>query len=128
MQESKSRIVPSLLYRDASAAIQWLCQVFGFTRHAVYEGEGGAIQHAELTMGGGMVMLGSASDEASAEGSGGICLIVDDADAVHAEVLSAGGKITRPLEDKPYGGRAFSCLDPEGKEWHIGTYNPWAIK
>jgi uncharacterized glyoxalase superfamily protein PhnB len=36
-------------YRNAAAAIDWLCNVLGFARHAVYPGPDGTIQHAELT-------------------------------------------------------------------------------
>ena len=49
-----------MLYRNAPAAIDWLCRVFGFERHAVHPGPDNTIMHAELTLGGGMIMLGSA--------------------------------------------------------------------
>jgi len=35
MPESRSTVIPGHRYRNAPAAIDWLCQVFGFTRHAV---------------------------------------------------------------------------------------------
>jgi uncharacterized glyoxalase superfamily protein PhnB len=59
-----ARIIPTLRYRDAAAAIDWLCRAFGFARHLVVEGEGGRIAHAELTFAGGMIMLGSTGDDA----------------------------------------------------------------
>ena len=52
----------ALQYQDAPAAIDFLCKAFGFEKKAVYEGEGGSIAHAELTLGNGMVMLGSAKE------------------------------------------------------------------
>src|SRR5580698_3621773 len=60
---SKSTVIPALRYRNAPAAIDWLCSVIGFERHAVYEGPEGTIGHAELTLNGGMIMLGSAKDD-----------------------------------------------------------------
>ena len=60
---SKSTVIPALRYRNAPAAIDWLCQVLGFERHAVHEGPGGTVGHAELTLNGGMIMLGSAKDD-----------------------------------------------------------------
>jgi uncharacterized glyoxalase superfamily protein PhnB len=51
-------------YRTAPNAIEWLCRVFGFEKHAVYTGPGNTIMHAELTLGGGMIMLGSMNDKA----------------------------------------------------------------
>jgi len=38
----------------------------GFCPHAVYPGPDGTIQHAELTLGGGMIMLGSVRNDESA--------------------------------------------------------------
>jgi uncharacterized glyoxalase superfamily protein PhnB len=29
------------------------------------------------------------------------------------------------LETKEYGGKAFTCRDPEGHIWSIGEYDPW---
>ena len=66
---TKSTIMPGLRYQDAAAAIEWLCNVLGFERHAVYPGPDGTIGHAELTLNGGMVMLGSQKDDGMAEDS-----------------------------------------------------------
>ena len=55
---SSSTIIPTLRYRDAAAAIEWLCLAFGFERHLVVPGDGGTIAHAQLTFGRGMIMLG----------------------------------------------------------------------
>ena len=41
MPETRSTVIPALRYRDAHAAIDWLCNVIGFERHAVFEGENG---------------------------------------------------------------------------------------
>jgi uncharacterized glyoxalase superfamily protein PhnB len=56
----------------------------------------------------------------------GAYLVVNDADKVHARVLEAGGEVVLPLQDEDYGGRGFTCRDPEGHIWSIGTYDPWA--
>ncbi len=60
----KSPVIPSMRYRDAAAAIDWLCRVLGFARHMVVKGEGNSIAHAQLTLGDGMIMLGSERDDA----------------------------------------------------------------
>jgi uncharacterized glyoxalase superfamily protein PhnB len=52
MSEFHSNLILSHRYRNAPVAIDWLSKVFGFERHAVYEGENGSIAHAELTLGG----------------------------------------------------------------------------
>src|SRR3546814_1865457 len=50
-----STIIPCLRYRDALAAIDWLCRAFGFEKHAVYA-DGDTVHHAQLTFGNGMVI------------------------------------------------------------------------
>jgi uncharacterized glyoxalase superfamily protein PhnB len=137
MPESRSTAIPALRYRNAPAAINWLCQVFGFERHAVYEGEAGTIGHAELTLNGGMIMLGSAKDDEfghrfkSPDEVGGVetrstYIVVADADATHARAVATGATIIRPLQNTPYGSREFAVKDPEGHSWSAGTYDPWA--
>ena len=51
-------VFPTLRYKDASAALEWLVRAFGFEEKAVYRGEDGAIQHAELRLGTGMIVFG----------------------------------------------------------------------
>jgi uncharacterized glyoxalase superfamily protein PhnB len=136
---SPSTIMPAMRYRNAPAAIDWLCQVFGFARHAVYPGPDNTIGHAELTLGGGMIMLGSYKDDAygrgfkSPEDAGGFetrgtYVIVADADAVYGKAKAAGGTIVRELQNTDYGSREFTVKDLEGHSWSVGTYNPWAAQ
>ena len=136
MTASRSTVIPGHRYRNAPAAIDWLCQVFGFVRHAVYEGENGAIGHAELTLGDGMIMLGSVKDDEyghgfkSPEELGGVetrsvYLVVPDAEAAYARAVAAGATIIRPLQETPYGSREFAVKDSEGHSWSAGTYDPW---
>ena len=136
MPEFRSTVIPAHRYKNAPAAINWLCTVFGFERHAVYQGEDGTILHAELSLGNGIVMLGSAKDDEYARGfkspeelggveTCGIYLVVPDADVAHARAVAAGAAVTRPLQDTPYGSREFAVKDPEGHTWSVGTYDPW---
>jgi uncharacterized glyoxalase superfamily protein PhnB len=136
MSEFRSSVIPGHRYRNAPAAIDWLCKVFGFERHAVYEGENGTIAHAELTLGNGMIMLGSGKDDEfgrsfkSPEELGGVetCslyIVVPDADAAYARAVAAGAVVITPLHDTPYGSRDFTVKDPEGHTWNVGTYDPW---
>ena len=57
-----STIIPSLRYDDALKAIDWLCNAFGFEKQAVYADDKGVVQHAQLTFGNGMIMLGSTAN------------------------------------------------------------------
>lgn len=132
-----STVIPSMRYRDAPAAIEWLCRVFGFEKQAVYANEDGTIAHAQLTLGAGMVMLSSATlntpysilvrqpDEIGGAETTSPCLIVSDPDAVYARAKAAGAEFPMDIADMSYGGRAFTCRDPEGHLWNVGSYDPW---
>ncbi|HRO58954.1 MAG TPA: VOC family protein [Burkholderiaceae bacterium] len=134
---TRSTIIPCLRYRDAPAAIDWLCKVFGFEKQLVVPNDDGSIAHAQLALGNGMIMLGSVPstetefgrlmkqpDEAGGETQSAY-LIVGDADAVYARAKAAGAKIAIEIKDEDYGGRGFSFHDPEGHLWNVGTYDPW---
>ena len=58
----KANVMPCLTYRDAPAAVEFLCRAFGFEKKMVVPGAGNTIAHAELTLGNAMVMLGSTKD------------------------------------------------------------------
>jgi len=133
-----STVIPALQYQDAPAAIEFLCRAFGFERHAVYEGEGGTIAHAQLTLGNGMIMLGSVKDTdygkllVRPRAAGGVTMsvyiVVQDPDAHFVRAKAAGAEITREPETQDYGGRDYTCKDPAGNVWSFGTYDPWAAK
>ena len=131
-----STVVPCLRYQDAPAAIDWLCHCLGFEQRLVVPNKSGSIAHAELVLGGGMVMLGSQIDDAHGQvlttpaKVGGLqtqtsWVRVQDADDVYARVVNSGADIVEAIDDAPYGGRGFTCRDPEGHVWHVGTYDPW---
>ncbi|HKO42344.1 MAG TPA: VOC family protein [Pyrinomonadaceae bacterium] len=136
-EQTKSTVIPGLRYRNAPAAIDWLCNVLGFEKQLVVPGDtNDSVLHAQLTLGGGMIMLGSVNDNdfgrlmAQPEEIGGketqCCyVLVEDADAVYERVKASGVEIIMPIKDEEYGGRAFTCRDLEGHIWAVGTYNPW---
>jgi uncharacterized glyoxalase superfamily protein PhnB len=123
-------------YRDAPAAIDWLCRVFGFERQLVVPNPDGTIAHSQLRLGGGMIMLGSVvdspfgrlmrqPDEIGGAETQSAYVIVPDADVVYARVKAAKAEIVLDIKDEDYGGRGFTCRDLEGHLWTIGTYDPW---
>jgi uncharacterized glyoxalase superfamily protein PhnB len=129
---AKPFIYPFLRYEDCPAAIDWLCQAFGFEQHMVVPGEGGAIAHAQLTLGSGMIMLGTGTSPKTRgwrptgfDGvEQGLYVYVSDVDAQHARAKAAGADIVRPVEPTDYGSREFAAVDPEGYYWSFGTYGP----
>jgi uncharacterized glyoxalase superfamily protein PhnB len=134
----RSTIVPSLRYRDCLVAIDWLIRAFGLEKQAVFVApDNKTVQHAQLTFGNGMIMLGSVDnggqaskfmvqpDEIGLRETKSTYLVVNDADAVYATAKAAGAEMVLDIRDMDYGGRGFTCRDLEGHIWSIGTYDPW---
>lgn len=132
-EDSKPTIYPFLRYDDAPAALDWLEQAFGFSRTMEVPGPDGAVAHAQMSFGTGVIMLGSSRGATATEepddalaARHGIYVTVDDADAHCQRAKAAGAVITRELEDTDYGSREYSARDLEGYHWSFGTYRPAA--
>jgi uncharacterized glyoxalase superfamily protein PhnB len=127
------RISPSLYYDDPRAAIEWLCRAFGFEVRLLVEGDGGRVDHSELVLGGGVIMVSGTDKVQSydfvrspAQVGGGntqnLFVYVDDADAHCARAREAGARITKEPTTVDYGGeywidRSYSCVDAGGHHW-----------
>jgi len=129
---------PCLTYSDARAAIRFLVGTLGFVESAVY-GEGESVEHAELLWPhGGGVMLGSAGRGSPLDphaDAGNVYLIAPDpatVDTLYEKVLASAraedpvvrARVTVELCDEDYGSHGFTCRDPHGVYWSIGTYCP----
>jgi len=100
------------------------------------EGEGGRIEHSELTFNGGLIMVGSAGGKSerpvplpctSPRALGGantqaLCVCVDDVDAHCARARAAGAEIVEGPTTNDYGpdywaDRTYRAIDLEGHHW-----------
>jgi uncharacterized glyoxalase superfamily protein PhnB len=130
----RPNIFPAVRYRDADAGIAFLTRAFGATEKAVHRGDDGAIHHAELALGAGLVMVGEQREDGKLGGDAprplsstiSIYVVVEDPDSHHAVAREAGANVVRDLEDMDYGSREYSVRDPEGNLWSFGTYDPYA--
>lgn len=132
------RISAAVYYEEAGAAIDWLCRAFGFEVRLKVEGEGGSIEHSELTFGDGVIMVGSIGEKrerperafcASPRATGGhntqsLCLRVGDVDSLCERARAAGGVIEVEPATNDYGEeydshRTCQVRDPEGHRWWL---------
>jgi uncharacterized glyoxalase superfamily protein PhnB len=131
-QDESPNIFPILRYQEAMAAIDWLERAFGFSRGLVVAGEGGVVQHAQLSLGPGWIMLSSEKDDVFQMKSPchldatnqAVCVAIADPDAHCARARAAGAEIVQELADTDYGSREYTCRDLEGHLWTFGTYRP----
>ncbi|GAA1954342.1 VOC family protein [Amycolatopsis minnesotensis] len=128
-------ISPYLCYADGMKAIDWLEKAFGFVRIAAYANDEGELMHGELKAGnGGLVMMSGRNeklqlnDPASLGASTfGTFVRLDssaEVDAVHKTAVENGAKIVFELKHQDHGSYEFTCIDPQGHVWTLGTYNP----
>ncbi len=125
--EGYPRVMPYLLYEDSDAAFEFLVTAFGFTEKVRLTGDDGRINHAEVQLGDGVIMLGTPpGDYKNPTRLGGktqsVYVYVDDVDAHYEQAKRSGAKIVREPEDQFYGDRNYAAQDPEGHEWYFGTH------
>jgi uncharacterized glyoxalase superfamily protein PhnB len=132
------RCSSAVFYQDATAAIKWLCDAFGFEVRIKVEGKDGRIEHSELTYGEGVVMVAQEDPDSARRwkaamrsprslggaGTQSIMFYVDDADAHCAHARSRGARIVEEPATHDYGedhwaDRSYGALDPEGHMWWI---------
>jgi PhnB protein len=116
-----------LCVRDARAALDYYGRAFGARELFRLTEPAGRVGHAELDFDGRTLMLSEEYPEMgvrSPEGLDGTAvtlhLHVDDADAVLARAVAAGGTLERPAQDHFYGERSGTVRDPFGHRWLIG--------
>lgn len=137
MKDKKGSIIPTMRYKNAQAAIDWLCNAFGFEKNLVVEGENNTITHAQLTFGNSMIMLSSENENeygklvttpASLNGKNTQApyVVVRNINDHYENAVAAGAKILVEIKDEEYGGRGYSCMDLEQYIWNFGSYDPWA--
>ena len=105
----------------------------------VVPGEDGLIVHAQLTLGDVMIMTGSAQRQSEYSKlirqpnevgnvetqSPYIVLEENDIETHYETAKKHGAKIVIELKAEDYGGKNYSCYDPEGHLWNFGSYDPW---
>lgn len=125
----ETRLYTYFSYSDAPAALKWL-QAVGFEVVSRQDDRDGTVLHSEVRMGEAVLMVASNDDEylvpplVGRSTGRGIYLSMNDVDAFHRQALTAGGTSVIEPEDTEWGTRRCRVLDPQGKEWRAGTYQP----
>jgi PhnB protein len=127
--EGYHAVTPYLICKGAAAAIDYYKNVFGASEMMRHAAPDGKIGHAEIEIGGSVIMLADEAPEVKALSPGtvggtpvGLMLYVEDVDAVFKRALAAGATEIQPLEDKFYGDRGGTLLDPFGHMWMLATH------
>jgi len=122
-------LIPHIICADAAQAIQFYKRAFGAEEQMRLPGRDGKLMHAAVSIDGAVLML---VDENPAWGALGplalkgtpvtLHLQVADVDAVVAQALAAGAKLTMPVADMFWGDRYGQVEDPFGHRWSVATH------
>lgn len=123
-------IVPGLVVKDASAAIDFYKQAFGAEeRHRMTGPDGQSIMHVELKIGDSIFFLTEENSQAktkSPQTLGGTTTVlnvyVPDVDSSFHKAINAGGKESMPVSDQFWGDRYGTFTDPFGYTWGLATH------
>lgn len=124
---SNPSFIPSVIYKDQRAALEWLEKAFGFEPSEVLIDSDGKIAHAQMTYGDGVIMVGSewpiwdwckSPVSAGGKNTQRIHVRVDrDIDKHCERARAAGAVIAMEPADQFYGDRTYMAVDPEGHHW-----------
>lgn len=115
-------IAPWIVLNDATAALAFYKAAFGAVDVERHDDDTGAVQVAQLWIGGADFWVQNDRD-ASPAVSGArpvhMILSVDEPDVVFARAIAAGATEINPMADA-YGWRIGKLSDPFGHHWEIG--------
>ena len=127
--EGYSSVTPYITISGASDAIAFYKKAFGAEEVMRMNSPDGKVVHAEIRIGGSVIMLHDENPEWKAlspktiGGSGSsIMLYVPNVDAVMKAAEQAGATVTMPAADQFYGDRCGNITDPFGHKWAIATH------
>ena len=127
--ERYSNVVPYLTVSDAKAALDFYQRALGANIVMVMEEPSGRVAHAEISIGGTIIMLsdeflelGAVSPTRLGGRTSSLMVYVSDVDAFLANAIAQGGALERPAADQFYGDRTGGFKDPFGHSWYIATH------
>ena len=129
LPDTPGTVIPYLIIKGAARAIDFYKQAFGAKEtYARITDSIGRVGHAEIRIGGSTIMLADEHPEIGAvspQSLGGspmsFFVSVPDVDATVKYAVAAGGRLSRPLENKFYGHRSGEITDPFGYRWTLST-------
>lgn len=127
--EGYHSVTPYLIIGGAADAIEFYKKAFGATELFRFPAPGGKIGHAEIKIGDSPVMLADEHPDMGYKGPqsiGGspvsLMIYVEDVDTVFNRAVEGGATIKEAVQDKFYGDRVGSLVDPFGHVWHVATH------
>lgn len=127
--EGYPRVTPYLNIAGAAGAIDFYCKILGASERMRMDGPDGSVGHAELELGGSVIMLADENAEVGNKSPGtlggtpvSLMVYVEDVDSTYSAAIAAGATEIQAVDDKFYGDRSGMFKDPWGHEWTVATH------
>lgn len=124
-----SSVTPYLTVKGAAQAIDFYKKAFNAEEVMRFNSHDGKIAHAEVRIGGSVIMLHDEAPEWKAlspqtigDSGSSIMLYVPDVDVVFKRAVEAGATVLMDVADQFYGDRCGNIRDPFGHKWSIATH------
>ncbi len=109
---------PALTVNDLDASLAWYTDIVGFVVKEKWEHEG-EVRGYSLVAGVGNLMIGQddfakGRDRDKGQGLRLFLSTAQDVDEIAEKIKARGGELASEPADMPWGGRAFSLVDPDG--------------
>ncbi|GCE01049.1 VOC family protein [Embleya hyalina] len=121
MPEGYTAVTPWIISHDTAGLLTWMAQAFGARETGRFVNPNGSIGHAETRIGDAIVMAFDAPAEWPATPAF-LRLYVEDAHAVHAAAVAAGGVSVTEVTHLFFGDLVGRVRDPFGNLWWIQTH------
>jgi PhnB protein len=115
--EGYQQVMPYLIVENAAAFMEFMKKVFGAEERNKAMRDEKLIMHAELSIGGNVIMLADAT-ELYKQQPAGIFVYVEDCDSVYNDALANGATSVSEPADQSYG-RSAGVKDAFGNTWWL---------
>jgi len=127
--EGYHSVTPHLIVDGGVAALEFYKKAFGAVELFRFPSPDGKVGHAEIKIGDSPVMLADEYPDMGYKGPqsiGGspvsLMIYVEDVDTIFNQAVTAGATVKESLQDKFYGDRLGTVIDPFGHIWHLSTH------
>ncbi|WP_030295361.1 VOC family protein [Streptomyces katrae] len=124
----RTAVVAHVMVSDAAAALSFYGRAFGAVEDFRLDHPEGGVMHAEIRIGGAVLMLGDVSEgpfTAPPELGGtsvALHVFVPDVDALVRTAVTEGAELVQPPADQFHGDRTAILRDPFGHLWVFLTH------
>jgi PhnB protein len=122
---TKTTFAPMLIIPNGITDVSFYTKAFGAEEMRRFSNDDGSIHVVELSINGAIFHMHEqwetklVSPQRAGASTVSVNIFVEDVDAIVEQAVTAGAKVTSPVQDFDYGYRQGDIIDPFGHCWQI---------